>query len=298
MRREYWHLTEGLIFIHFAVFLLSYSNPDGLRALALMPGAVSSRPWTLVTYQFIHGRSMLWFFISMLVLWIMAKPLEDDWGSLRFLVFWSIATFGASVTATLLGRPLVGDISVSGSLLFTFATLYPDVEFRLFFVIPVKVKYLAVFGAALLVFSSLSLGLLAGVANAAGMSAGYLFFLATRNLPSRRNLAFRLKQHKVRVEVGAESRVAEVRNRSWDPKVRQAEARAREQGRVSEQDLPLLAELDAARDPTVTVCAPEEFGFVDDAVCRSCTGFPECSARRIRMAADRGALPDGGEEES
>jgi membrane associated rhomboid family serine protease len=286
MRREYWHLTEGLIFIHFAVFLLSYSNPDGLRALALVPGEVSARPWSLVTYQFIHGQSMLWFFISMLVLWIMAKPLEDDWGSLRFLVFWLVATFGASVTAALLGRPLLGDISVSGSLLFTFATLYPEVEFRLFFLIPVKVKYLAVFGAALLVFSSLSLGLLSGVANAAGMSAGYLFFLATRNLPTRRNLVFRLKQHKAKVEVTVESKTAEQRNREWDPKVRQAEARAREQGRVAEQDLPLLGELDAARDLTVTVCAPEEFGFVDDDVCRTCTGFAECAARRIRMASE------------
>ena len=46
MRREYWHLTEGLIFIHFAVFLLSYANPDGLRALALVPGEVAARPWS------------------------------------------------------------------------------------------------------------------------------------------------------------------------------------------------------------------------------------------------------------
>ena len=286
MRREYWHLTEGLIFVHFAVFVLSYANPEGLRALALVPGGVTARPWTLVTYQFIHGQSMFWFFISMLVLWIMAKPLEDDWGSPRFLAFWLVATFGASVTATVLGRPLLGDMAVSGSLLFTFATLYPEVEFRLFFLIPVKVKYLAVFGAALLVFTSLQLGLLAGVANAAGMSAGYLFFLATRRLPSRRKLAFQLKQRRAEVQVKAESGVAEEKNRDWDPKVRAAVARAREIGRVAEEDEGLLAELDAARDPAITICAPEEFGFIDDTVCRGCTGFPECSARLIRLAAD------------
>ena len=288
MRREYWHLTEGLIFIHFAVFLLSYANPDGLRALALVPGEVAARPWSLVTYQFIHGQSMFWFFISMLVLWIMAKPLEDEWGSPRFLAFWLVATFGASITATLLGRPLLGDMAVSGSLLFTFATLYPEVEFRLFFLIPVKVKYLAVFGAALLVFTSLQLGLLAGVANAAGMSAGYLFFLATRRLPSRRKLAFQLKQRKADVQVKAESTTAEQKNRMWDPKVRDAGARAREQGRVAAEDEVLLVELDGARDPAITICAPEEFGFVDDDVCRGCTGFPECSARYIRLAAQEG----------
>jgi membrane associated rhomboid family serine protease len=286
MQREYWHLTEGLIFAHFSVFLLSYANPDGLLALALVPGQVATRPWSMVTYQFIHGQSMFWFFISMLILWIMAKPLEDSWGSPRFLAFWLVATFGASVTSVLLGRPLIGDMAVSGSLLFTFATLYPETEFRLFFLIPVKVKYLAVFGAAMLLLSSLQLGVFAGVANAAGMSAGYLFFLATRRLPSRRKLAFQLKQRKAEVQVKAEASTAEQNNRAWDPKVREAASRARENGEVARQDLPLLAELDGARDPSITICAPEEFGFIDDDVCRTCTGFPECSARLIRLAAD------------
>jgi len=167
IQREQWHLTEGLIFAHFAVFILSTTMKESQQALALIPGLVGSRPWTLVTYQFIHGSSMFWFFISMLVLWIMAKPLEENWGSPRFLIFWMVATFGASVTAALIGRPLFGDLGFSSCLLFTFATLFPEVEFRLFFIIPVKVKYLAIVAAAILVYSSLSLGLVAGLANIA-----------------------------------------------------------------------------------------------------------------------------------
>jgi membrane associated rhomboid family serine protease len=289
MRREYWHLTEGLIFAHFAVFLLSYSNPEGLRALALFPGQVAARPWSLVTYQFIHGTSMFWFFISMLILWIMAKPLEDSWGSPRFLVFWLIATFGASIAAALLGISLAGDQAVSGSILFTFATLYPETEFRLFFIIPVKVKYLAIIAGAFLVFSGLSLGLGAGIAYVAGMSAGYLFFLATRRLPTRRKLAFQLKKRKAEVALKVEDTTAAQRNLAWDPRLREAEARARELGAVAEQDEPFLAELETARDPSITVCAPDDFGYVDDDVCKTCTGFAECAARRIRMAAEERA---------
>jgi membrane associated rhomboid family serine protease len=88
MQREHWHLTEGLIFAHFAVFILSATMPGGQQALALFPGFIGARPWTLVTYQFVHGNSLFWFFISMLVLWIMARPIEESWGSPRFLVFW------------------------------------------------------------------------------------------------------------------------------------------------------------------------------------------------------------------
>jgi membrane associated rhomboid family serine protease len=286
MRREYWHLTEGLIFVHFAVFILASANPESLQALALIPPLVSARPWTLVTFQFIHGTGMFWFFISMLVLWIMARPIEDSWGSPRFLAFWLVSTFGASITATLLGRPLAGDVFLGASLLFTFATLFPEVEFRLFFIIPVKVKYLAVFGAAMLVFSSLSYGVLGGLANVVGMSAGYLFFLATRRLPTRRKLAFELKKRQAGMTAKAESNSTEQRNRGWDPLVREAEARAREGGAVAPQDEALLAELDGAVDSSITVCAPPEFGYVDDDVCRSCPGFAECSARHIRLAAD------------
>ncbi len=286
MQREHWHLTEGLIFAHFAVFILSATIPGGPQALALIPGFIGARPWTLVTYQFVHGSSMFWFFISMLVLWIMARPIEESWGSPRFLVFWLISTFGASLTAAALGRPLYGDVGFSTCLLFTFATLYPEVEFRLFFIIPVKVKYLAVVAAAILVYSSLSYGIVGGLANVVGVSSGYLFFLAIRRMPSRRKISFELKKRRTEAVIQSEDSQAEERNLGWDADVRAAEERARGGGAIMAEDQDFLAELDGAKDPAITVCAPTEFGFIDDDVCRSCTGYPECAARRIRMAAE------------
>jgi len=288
MQREQWHLTEGLIFAHFAVFILGSMIEGGQQALALIPGFVTPRPWTLVTYQFVHGSSLFWFFISMLVLWIMARPLEESWGSPRFLFFWLVATLGASLTAAAFGRMLFGDVGFGTCLLFTFATLYPEVEFLLFFIIRVKVKYLAIVAAAILVYSSLSQGLVGGLANIAGTSAGYLFFLATRRIPSRRKLMFEIKKRKAEVTVRAESSQAEERNRAWDQKVRAADARARENGSVAVEDEALLAELDAAKDPSITVCSPSEFGFLDDPVCRTCSGYAECASRRIRMTAEEG----------
>ena len=290
MRSDSWRLTEGLIFVHFAVFILSWANRDGLINLAVIPGQVASRPWTLVTYQFVHGPSMFWFFISMLVLWIMAKPLEESWGSPRFLVFWLVATFGASLAAAGLKLPLYGDTGVGTSILLTFATLFPEVEFRLFFLIPVKVKYLAVVAVAWLAFTSLQMGIMAGVANIAGMCSGYLFFLATRRMPTRRKLVFEYKKRKASVEVNAESKQAEERNQVWNTRVRETVARIGTGGSIAAEDEALLAELDAGRDPSITVCAPSEFGYIEDDTCRTCPGFAECSARAIRIAA-------GGEED-
>ncbi len=44
MQREHWHLTEGLIFAHFAVFILSATMPGGQQALALIPGVIGAGP--------------------------------------------------------------------------------------------------------------------------------------------------------------------------------------------------------------------------------------------------------------
>jgi membrane associated rhomboid family serine protease len=285
MGREQWHLTEGLVFLHFATFILTYGSPEKKAILALFPQLVVARPWTVVTFQFIHG-GMFWFFISMLVLWIMARPIEASWGSPRFLAFWLVSVLGAAGTALLLGQPLASDVFLSTSLLFTFATLFPETQFYVFFILPVKVKWLAILGGGFLLFSSLQFGLLAGVANAIGMSAGYVFFLVTRKLPSRRRLALELKKKRADMVAASNNAAVERRNADWDPQVRQAEERARAGGRVDERDLPLLDELDGAVDTDITVCAPEDFGYVADSVCRSCSGYAECAARRIRMAAE------------
>jgi len=287
MRREQWHLTEGLLFLHFAVFLLTYTNPQQLQVLMLIPGTVAARPWTVVTFQFIHG-SMISFFFSMIVLWIMARPIEESWGSPRFLLFWAISIFGAVGTALMFGQPLAGDVFLSTSLLFTFATLSPDTEFLLFLILPVKVKWLAIFGGALLLLSSFKLGLFAGIANAVGMSAGYVYFLLTRNLPARHQVAFKLKKRRAEVATAVENVVAEQRNAAWDESVRASEELARSGAPLGDKDNALLAELDDARDPSLTVCAPEDFGYTDDPVCRTCDGYAECAARRIRLAAGEG----------
>ena len=123
------------------------------------------------------------------------------------------------------------------------------------------------------------------------MSAGYLFFLATRRLPSRRKLSFELNKRKAAMTVRAESVQAEEKNRVWDPLVRAADVRASEAGAIAVEDEALLAELDAAKDASITVCAPSEFKFIDDDVCRTCSGYAECAARRIRLSA---AKPDAG----
>ncbi len=284
MRREQWHVTEALLFLHFAFYFMTTTAPAKRVLLALIPGMVAQRPWTVVTFQFLHG-GMIGFFFSMLILWFMARPLEEEWGSLHFLIFWAISVAGAAVTAILFGQPLAGDIFLDTSLLFTYAFVSPDTEFLLFFILPVKVKWLAILGGGFLLFSAFSsYGPAGGLANAAGMSSGFIFFLATRKLPSRRTVAYKVKKARVELTAAAKETVIERRNLGWDRRVRELAARVDAGEALTKDDEAFLAEFEAAKDRSVTICAPEEFGFAQDPVCRKCAGYPECALRRIRSS--------------
>lgn len=292
MQRQHWHLTEVLIFFYVAVFLLAQGGDQAVRALALFPGEVLSRPWSVITYQLVPTQGFFWFLISMFIFWIMARPLEEEWGSPRFLLFWLVSTLGAAAGSMLTGYPLAGNVFLAASLLFTFATVYPDVEFLVFFVLPVKVKWLALLGGGVLVLNAFSMGLGPGILHVIGMSAGYLFFLATRKLPSRRKLQLELKAVANRAAASAETSSIEARNRAWDQRVRDMEQRALAGEELTDSDRALLADLDSSVDPSITVCAPADFGYTDDDVCRTCPGYAECAARRIRMAAGEHEPPE------
>ncbi|MEF9941347.1 MAG: hypothetical protein RSA90_05160 [Lachnospiraceae bacterium] len=127
-----------------------YSQYLCLNAEAILHGQI----WRMVTFLMQPPSSSLLFMIFALYLYYMiGKHLEAAWGAFRFnLYFFSGVLFhiiAALLTYLFTGISLpLGTAYINLSLFFAFAALYADVEFLLFFVIPVKVKYLAWFDAA------------------------------------------------------------------------------------------------------------------------------------------------------
>ena len=119
-------------------------NPEQTYGLfAFDPGTALERPWTFVTYQFLHGEPFGLFF-GTLILYILGSALEAEWGTGEFTVFWLVSTLGASLAALVTGNALAsGGVVTGASMLFAYAYLFPDMQFLIFFVIPVKVKWLA-----------------------------------------------------------------------------------------------------------------------------------------------------------
>jgi membrane associated rhomboid family serine protease len=116
--------------------------------LALYPlGSGNFFPWQILSYSFLHG-SFEHLFFNMLGLWMFGSELEHVWGRKRYLQFYAASVIAAALTqmlvTTLLGStlPTVGASGGLYGLLLAFAMIFPNRVILLFFVIPMKAKWL------------------------------------------------------------------------------------------------------------------------------------------------------------
>lgn len=150
------NLTLILIAGMVATALLSAADPRIGAMLELIPGRVMrGEVWRLVTFLFTPAVgitadpvSILFFVMFLGFLHTMGTALEATWGTARYTLFVLLSVF-ASLVSALLGGWLFGADAVGsnlylyGSIFLAFAWLFPEYEILLFFVLPVKVKWLA-----------------------------------------------------------------------------------------------------------------------------------------------------------
>jgi len=141
-------VTRALLLINVAVFFLLPLLGGSVEALfALWPLGTHFLPWQVVTYSFLHGNFEHLFF-NMLGLWMFGSELERIWGEKRFLQFYAASVLAAAFTqlivTALMGSvyPTVGASGGLFGLLLAFAMMFPNRVILLFFVIPMKARYL------------------------------------------------------------------------------------------------------------------------------------------------------------
>ncbi|MCF8260769.1 MAG: rhomboid family intramembrane serine protease [Melioribacteraceae bacterium] len=104
-------------------------------------------PWQIITYQFLHG-DFSHIFFNMFMLWMFGMELENTWGSKKFLVFYLVCGIGGALLQLILSGNQVPTIGASGSVfgvMVAFAMFFPNRYIFLYFLVPVKAKYLIAF---------------------------------------------------------------------------------------------------------------------------------------------------------
>ena len=107
--------------------------------------------WRVVTFIFLPPNSSpFWILFSLYFYCLMGNALENAWGSFRFDLFYLCGILGALIAGLITGQAVNHFLNMS--LFLAFAALYPDHQVLLFFILPIKVKWLALLDAAYFLF--------------------------------------------------------------------------------------------------------------------------------------------------
>jgi hypothetical protein len=107
--------------------------------------------WRLISFVIIPpGASIIFIFLALYILWMLGSALEHEWGAFKFNIFYLFGILGSIAAGLITGYAT--NIFLNMSLFLAFAILYPNYMFHIFFIIPIKVKYLAYLDAVFIIF--------------------------------------------------------------------------------------------------------------------------------------------------
>ncbi len=172
-----------LIIANVVVYILTASSPALMQFLGFVPGFVVQRPWTPVTYMFVHA-GLMHIGFNMLVFYFFGPRVEARMGGRHFLILYFLSGLGGAALEALgvvvgLVSPFVLVVGASGAIfgvLLAFAWYWPHERIYIWFLLPVPAGAMVV-GVALI---SLFLGIRGGggiahFAHLGGFVAGFAY---------------------------------------------------------------------------------------------------------------------------
>lgn len=175
-----------LLLFNVLAFVLTMQSPAIYGEFSLVPALIFERPWTLLTYQFLHGGTGHLFF-NMLGLFFFGPRLENRLGSKHFLGLYVVGGLVGALVHILYTAlpisgggmmiPMVGASAAVYGILLAYAQFWPKDKILLWFVIPVEIR-MAVLGLTLIsLWSGLGPGggNIAHFAHLGGFLGGWLY---------------------------------------------------------------------------------------------------------------------------
>jgi membrane associated rhomboid family serine protease len=162
-RRMGWVAVPGLVryiaMFQVLVFVLMRSRPDFGSMLTLeLDKVLSGQVWRLFTFLFVPSAgSLFWFVFAAMFLLFMAEALEGMLGPFRLtcyvLLFLVTQWLGLLLFGWLPGVGLLAPSLFISNLFFALAAMAPRTEIRLYFVVPVQIRWIALLDLLLIVYT-------------------------------------------------------------------------------------------------------------------------------------------------
>ncbi|MEX1258449.1 MAG: rhomboid family intramembrane serine protease [Gemmatimonadota bacterium] len=191
--------VRRLLFTNVAVFvvapppfgLLGLLPPAIIEATWLVPALVPLRPWTVLTYQFLHAGALHLLF-NMIGLFFFGPHLEARIGSRHFLGLYLVSgVFGAILSVVTPSAAIVGASGAVFGVFLGFARYWPNERVYIWGILPVPARILVIGLAVMSIWGGMGVGGggmgIAHFAHLGGFVGGWLYLvLLERNSPARR----------------------------------------------------------------------------------------------------------------
>lgn len=189
------YLVMGQV-LFWAVSFLGFFN---LERIALVPVAVlQGEAWRLFTFLLLPPNAHPVFIaFAWYMFYMMGSALEQHWGVFRYNFFLFVGWLLTVLVAFLFPGSYATNLFLAGSVFLAFAFLNPDFELLLFFILPVKIKWLALLQWILYGYSFLKgpwpirLAVLASIGNFLMFFTGEII---QRMKSGRRRMEYQAKQ--------------------------------------------------------------------------------------------------------
>jgi membrane associated rhomboid family serine protease len=170
--------VKNLLFANIAIFLLQIlSNHAFDPYFYLWPQFVIKKLylWQIVSYMFLHG-GMFHLLFNMFALWMFGTELERTWGTKEFLKYYFLTGIGAGIFIIIFtSSPTLGASGAIYGILAASALFFPDRQVYIYFLFPIKMKYLALFLGLMEFLSLASNDGIAHTAHLGGMVIGFFY---------------------------------------------------------------------------------------------------------------------------
>ncbi len=122
-----------------------------MRAVVLVPAELwHGKLWLLFSYTFFYAGDPIWFIFALAMIWMFGTPLEQQWGTRRFLGFYFASTALAGLATALLALPIhaLAPVPASGvwagaeALVAGYALTFPTLQVFAAMIIPVQARLL------------------------------------------------------------------------------------------------------------------------------------------------------------
>ena len=185
------NLSIYIIGTYIVGYVLGMFMPKLLSYLTLEPAMIlKGQVWRLFTWILIPPELLSIFTIIMLVLYYsLGTALERTWGAFRYNVYIFMGIISSIIGAFILYFCGVKDIGpafstyyINMSIFLAFAASYPNEQLMLYFLIPIKIKWLGIFYAVILLYNMINSNWAGRVVILASLANFIVFFLMTRNM--------------------------------------------------------------------------------------------------------------------